>query len=79
MRCEPGGGGRFEVAFVHSVGGGRLEEDGESLLRSMRKLAQDGHVAFEKGGGIEIKLWLAELQVKGLAYEKGGGIHMGIF
>ena len=53
-------GTEFNVASKNSVGGGRLEMDGESLLRSMCKLAHDGHLAYEKGDGIEIKMWLTE-------------------
>ena len=50
----------FDKASSQGGGATRLEKDGPSLLRSMCKLAHDGHKAYEKGDGKEIKQWLQE-------------------
>ena len=38
----------------------RLEKNGEALLRSVCKLAHDGHLCYEKGESAEIRQWMAE-------------------
>ena len=53
-------GAEFADAQRTSGTRARLEKNGEALLRSVCKLAHDGHLCYEKGEGAEIRQWMAE-------------------
>ena len=52
-------GEQFEAAVAAGGGRARLEKDGPSLLRSIAKLAHDGHGAYAKGDGTEVTAFMA--------------------
>ena len=53
-------GGDFESCKSASGTHSRVEQNGEALLRSITKLAYDGHDLYSKGDGLLIRDWLKE-------------------